>query len=211
MTLYTNLISKGGPIMWIIAAGAVLLLFIFLKKVFQFHREEINVREFLRGLFNVLKRNGYVEAITLCDNTPGPVAKILGAAILARERGDEDIRRAIDEAALEEIPKLERHVQVLSTIAFVMPLLGFVGTVLGMMEAFQAATRDGGKFLSAASIAGAVDSALITTAAALITAIPAYIAYNYLVARIQSMTLDMEKAALEILNFFENHSGEDEK
>lgn len=210
MMLYPNLIEHGGPIMWIIVAGAVLQLFIFLKKVFQFHREEINVRDFLRGLFNALKRNGYVEAITLCDNTPGPVARILGAAILARERGDEDIRRAIDEAALEEIPKLERHVQVLSTVAFVMPLLGFVGTVLGMMKAFQTVS-DAGQFFSAATITGAVNSALITTAAALVTAIPAYIAYNYLVARIQSITLDMEKAALEILNFFENTGREKAK
>ena len=210
MTLYSKLISDGGPVMWIIAIGAVLMLFIFLKKVFQFHREEINVRDFLRGLFNALKRNGYVEAITLCDNTPGPVARILGAAILAYERGDEDIRSAIDEAALEELPKLERHVQVLSTLAFVMPLLGFVGTVLGMMEAFQAA-RNAGEFLSASSIAGAVNSALITTAAALVVAIPAYIGYNYLVNRIQSMTLDMEKAALEILSFFERRRTEEEE
>ena len=210
MTLYSKLISDGGPVMWIIAIGAVLMLFIFLKKVFQFHREEINVRDFLRGLFNALKRNGYVEAITLCDNTPGPVARILGAAILAYERGDEDIRNAIDEAALEELPKLERHVQVLSTLAFVMPLLGFVGTVLGMMEAFQAA-RNAGEFLSASSIAGAVNSALITTAAALVVAIPAYIGYNYLVNRIQSMTLDMEKAALEILSFFERRRTEEEE
>ena len=210
MTLYSKLINDGGPVMWVIAIGAVLMLFIFLQKVFQFHREEINVREFLRGLFNALKRNGYVEAITLCDNTPGPVARILGAAILAYERGEEDIRHAMDEAALEELPKLERHVQMFSTLAFVMPLLGFVGTVLGMMKAFQAA-RTAGDFLSASSIAGAVNSALITTAAALVVAIPAYIAYNYLVNRIQSITLDMEKAALEIQSFLETRRAEEQK
>lgn len=204
--LYLKLMSEGGPVMWVILAGCILALFIFLEKVFQFHREEINVRELLRGLFNVLKRDGFVEAITLCDNTPGPAARLLGAAILAYERGDEDIRQAIDDAALEELPKLERHVNVLGTIGFVMPLLGFLGTVLGMMRTFQVART--GEYLSAASIAGSVNMALITTASALVVTIPAYIAYNYLVARVNTITLDMEKAALEITAFFDRRRAE---
>lgn len=204
--LYTQLIDDGGPIMWVILAGSLIAVFVFLKKVFQFHREEINVRELLRGLFNVLKRDGFVEAITLCDNTPGPAARLLGAAILAYERGDEDIRQAIDDAALEEMPKLERHINLLGTIGFVMPLIGFLGTVLGMMRAFQVAAN--AEALSAERISEAVNMALITTASALVVAIPCYIAYNYLVARVNSITLDMEKASLEIMNFFERHEAE---
>ena len=204
--LYTQLIDDGGPIMWVILAGSLIAVFVFLKKVFQFHREEINVRELLRGLFNVLKRDGFVEAITLCDNTPGPAARLLGAAILAYERGDEDIRQAIDDAALEEMPKLERHINLLGTIGFVMPLIGFLGTVLGMMRAFQVAAN--AEALSAERISEAVNMALITTASALVVAIPCYIAYNYLVARVNSITLDMEKASLEIMNFFERREAE---
>ena len=204
--LYTQLIDDGGPIMWVILAGSLIAVFVFLKKVFQFHREEINVRELLRGLFNVLKRDGFVEAITLCDNTPGPAARLLGAAILAYERGDEDIRQAIDDAALEEMPKLERHINRLGTIGFVMPLIGFLGTVLGMMRAFQVAAN--AEALSAERISEAVNMALITTASALVVAIPCYIAYNYLVARVNSITLDMEKASLEIMNFFERREAE---
>ena len=204
--LYTQLIDDGGPIMWVILAGSLIAVFVFLKKVFQFHREEINVRELLRGLFNVLKPDGFVEAITLCDNTPGPAARPLGAAILAYERGDEDIRQAIDDAALEEMPKLERHINLLGTIGFVMPLIGFLGTVLGMMRAFQVAAN--AEALSAERISEAVNMALITTASALVVAIPCYIAYNYLVARVNSITLDMEKASLEIMNFFERREAE---
>ena len=204
--LYTQLIDDGGPIMWVILAGSLIAVFVFLKKVFQFHREEINVRELLRGLFNVLKRDGFVEAITLCDNTPGPAARLLGAVILAYERGDEDIRQAIDDAALEEMPKLERHINLLGTIGFVMPLIGFLGTVLGMMRAFQVAAN--AEALSAERISEAVNMALITTASALVVAIPCYIAYNYLVARVNSITLDMEKASLEIMNFFERREAE---
>jgi biopolymer transport protein ExbB len=200
-----RLIRDGGPVMWIILICSIISLFVFLMKVFQFHREEINVRELLRGLFNVLKREGLVEAITLCDHTPGPAAKLLGAAIIAYQRGDEDIRAAVDEAALEEIPKLERHLNILSTLGFVMPLIGLFGTVIGMIKAFEAVRVS----LSSTAIAGAVTMALISTAAALAVAIPCYIGYNYLLSRVNTITLDMEKAALEITAFFERRRKND--
>ena len=97
-------------------------------------------------------------------------------------------------------------VNLLGTIGFVMPLIGFLGTVLGMMRAFQVAAN--AEALSAERISEAVNMALITTASALVVAIPCYIAYNYLVARVNSITLDMEKASLEIMNFFERREAE---
>ena len=135
-----------------------------------------------------------------------PAARLLGAAILAYERGDEDIRQAVDDAALEEIPKLERHINLLGTLGFIMPLVGFLGTVLGMMRTFQVVGAS--EYLSTADIAGAVNMALITTAAALVVAIPSYLGYNYLIARVNSITLDMEKASLEIIAFFERRRAE---
>ena len=206
MSLVLKLMEDGGPIMWVILFCSVVALFIFLKKVFQFHREEINIGEVLRGLFNVLRRDGFVEALTLCDHTPGPAARLLAAAIRAYERGDEDIRKAVDDAALEEIPKLERHINLLGTLGFVLPLIGFFGTVLGMMEVFEAA--QGNESFTATEIAGAVNMALLTTASALAVAIPCYLAYNYLVARVDSITLDMEKASLEMLGFMERRRRE---
>lgn len=206
MSLVLKLMEDGGPIMWVILFCSVVALFIFLKKVFQFHREEINIGEVLRGLFNVLRRDGFVEALTLCDHTPGPAARLLAAAIRAYERGDEDIRKAVDDAALEEIPKLERHINLLGTLGFVLPLIGFLGTVLGMMQVFD--TAQGSESFTATDIAGAVKMALLTTASALAVAIPCYLAYNYLVARVDSITLDMEKASLEMLGFMERRRRE---
>ena len=206
MSLFLELMRDGGPIMWVILFCSVVALFIFLKKVFQFHREEINVGELLRGLFNVLRRDGFVEALTLCDHTPGPAARLLAAAIRAYERGHDDIRKAVDDAALEEIPKLERHINLLSTLGFVLPLIGFLGTVLGMMKVFQVAQTN--EAFSATDIAGAVNMALISTAAALAVAIPCYLAYNYLIARVNLITLDMEKASLEMLGFIERRRRE---
>lgn len=197
---FLKMMQDGGPVMWVILGCSVIALAVFLEKVFQFHRDEINVRELLHGLINVLKRDGLVEALTLCDSTPGPAARLLGAAILAYQRGDADIRQAVDDAALEELPKLERRVNLLGTLGFVLPLMGFLGTVLGMLRVFET-LKTGDNFSS--DLAGAVMTALITTAAALTTAIPCYLGHNYLVGRVNAITLDMEKAALEITAFFE--------
>ena len=210
--VFLELMKKGGPVMWIILFCSLLSLFIFLVKVFQFHREEVGVRELLRGLFNVLKRNGIVEALTLCDNTPGPVAKLLGAGIHAHQLGDENIRAAIDEAALEELPKLERHIRLLGTLCYIMPLLGLLGTGLGMLGVFESigATDN----FTTEAVGRPIWEALLTTAAALTVTIPCHVGYNYLVGRVESMVLDMEKAALELTGFFErrrNTSGKEEK
>ncbi len=209
--LFSQMMKNGGPIMWLILACSVIAVFVFLIKTFQFHREEINVRELLKGLFNVLKRDGFVEAISLCDNTPGPVARMLGAAILAFERGDEDIRQAIDDACLEELPRLERHMSTLSTVTYIAPLLGFLGTVLGMMQTFQTIRDTQSVYLSASQMSGSISMALITTAAGLAVAIPSYVAYIYLVSRINSMTLDIEKAASEMIGYFERRRKQEQE
>lgn len=199
---FLQLMRDGGPVLWIIGICALIAMFIFFKKTFQFHREEVNVRELVRGLENVLRRNGFVEAISLCDNTPGPAARVLSSAILAYERKDEDLKQAIDDACLEEMPKLEKNIDILSTIGFIAPLLGLLGTVLGMMETFQTVNVTSSMALSSSELAGTIRMALVTTAGGLAVAIPCYVAYNYLVSRVNAITLDMEKAASEIVYFF---------
>jgi biopolymer transport protein ExbB len=179
-----------------------------LEKWFQFHREQINVGELITGLFNVLRRDGYVEAITLCDNTPGPVPAVLNAAILAHQRGDRKLDNAISSACMDEVARLERHLNILGTIGYIAPLMGLLGTVLGLMEAFQKVHTTASVYLSVNELASAVNQALITTASGLAVAICCYAAYNYLHARLNAMTLDIEKAASEITAFFERKNNQ---
>lgn len=202
--LFAQMMKDGGPVMWIILACSLIAVYYFLEKWFMFHREQVNVKELVKGLINVLKRDGFIEAISLCDNTPGPVARMLAAAILAYERGDEDLRQAIADANMEEIPKLERHVNLLATIGYIAPLLGLLGTVLGMMRAFQTIHAKS-VYLSAADLSGDINMALISTAAGLCVAIPCYVAYNYLTSRIHSICQEMERASSEIIYFFKHH------
>ena len=198
---YWNRIIAAGPVMWLLLFCSFLALLIFLGKWIQFHRAQVNVRELISGLVNVLRRDGFVEAISLCDNTPGPVARMLGAVLAAYQRNEPDLRGVLDDAALREIPRLERRINFLGSVGFVLPLVGFLGTVLGMLSAFEQAS--GVDFISIASMSAPVTQALLTTAAALVVAIPCYLAYNYLVGRVEAITLDMDRSALEMLNFLE--------
>ena len=207
--LFMQMMKDGGPLMWIIFGCSVMAMFIFLEKWFQFHREQINASELVRGLVNVLRRDGYIEAISLCDNTPGPVARVLTAAILAKEQGDDmdDLKQSIIDANMVEVPKLERHLNLLLTIGFIAPLLGMLGTVLGIMRAFQTIYSKS-VYLSAADLSGDISMAMVCMVGGLCLSIPCYVAYNYLTSRVVTMTLDMEKAAADIIHFFKHNKSQ---
>lgn len=195
----------GGPMLWLIIFFGLVGVYVFLEKFYQIRRNQVNVRELVTGLVNVLKRDAMIEAITLCDTTPGPVAKLLNAAIQAYQNED-DIKPAIEDTAKTELNKLESRLSILSTIANVAPLLGLLGTVVGMYHTFNGISVSSG--MSLAALSGGVKEALITTAAGLCVAIPAHLAYNYLVTKVQSLCADMEKASSEILYFFDHRKQE---
>ena len=202
--LFMDIMKDGGPVMWLILLCSVVAVFIFLEKLFYLHRVQINAGDLVRGLINVLKRNSIVEAISLCDDTPGPAAHVLRAAILAYEDGEEDLRQAVDDAALGEIPRLEARMKIMATVGYITPLLGLLGTVLGMIVVFNEITSKGA-MVNASDLSQGIGTALFTTAAGLCVAIPSFMAYNYLVSRIESITLDMEKASSEIIYFFKRN------
>jgi biopolymer transport protein ExbB len=140
-----------------------------------------------------------VEALSICDATPGPVARLVKAAILTRDRGREGIRDALEETGLLEVPRLEEKLNLMATVAQIAPLMGLLGTVMGFMRIFFALQR-AGPFANVSDLAGGVWASLISMAAGLAVAIPAYAAYNYLVSRVNSIVLDMEKASAEIIS-----------
>ena len=195
-------LRAGGPMLWLIVFFGIVGLYVFLEKFFQLRRNQVDVRELVTGLVNVLKRDAMIEAITLCDTTPGPVAKLLNAAIQAYQNDDE-IKPAIEDTAKTELNRLESRMNILVTIA---PLLGLLGTVIGMYDTFGSISAANG--MSLAALSGGVKQALITTAAGLCVAIPAHLAYNYLVTKVQSLCADMEKASSEILYFFAHRKQE---
>ena len=194
-----TLLKHGGPMMWLILFASASAIVVFIERVLHFHRAQINSMEFLNGVRNVLRRENVVEAISICDATPGPVARLVKVAILSRDRGREGVREALEEAGLTEVPPLEDKLNLLATIAQIAPLMGLLGTVLGFIRIF-AKVQAQGSMAHMQMLAGGVWEALICTAAGLALAIPCYAGYNYLVSRVNAIVLDMEKAATEIIN-----------
>ena len=192
-------LTMGGWVMWLLLLISAVAIATLIERVLLYHREQINSAEFLNGVRNVLKRDNVVEAISICDATPGPVARMVKSAILSRDKGREGIREALEEAGATEVPKLEEKLSVLATVAQITPILGLLGTVGGFMNIFETLER-GGRFVGIEQLAGGVWQSLICTAFGLAVSVPAYLTYNYLVGRVNAIVLDMERASTEILN-----------
>src|SRR6266446_1727698 len=192
-------LKLGGPMVWLILGASATAVVVFVQRILHYHRAQINSMEFLNGVRNVLRRDNVVEALSICDATPGPVARLVKVAILNRERGQEGIRESLEEAGLMEVPPLESKLNLLATIAQITPLMGLLGTVLGFIKIFTT-LQNSQTLATLQDVSGGVWEALICTAAGLAVAIPCYAAYNYLVSRVNAIVLVMEKAATEIVN-----------
>lgn len=197
-----SMIFKGGPVMYPIILCSIIALAIVIERVYHLHRAKIDTRKFMDDVANVLRRNKIMEAIEMCENTPGPIAHILKAGILKHDRPRQEIKESIAEAGLYEVPRMEKNLTALSTVAHITPLLGLLGTVVGMVRCFQVIQQKSTSLspVSPGDLAGGIGQALITTVAGLAVAIPVYVAYNYLVSRVNYMVLDMERSATDLTN-----------
>src|ERR1041385_4706750 len=129
-------IQKGGLLMWPILVCSIISIAVFAERLFYFHRATIHVGESLQGLANLVQRRNFAEALHECAGTPGPVARAIHAAIIRHDVPREELKEIVQEAGQLEVPKLERNLNLLSTVAFVTPLIGLLGTVTGLIQTF---------------------------------------------------------------------------
>ncbi len=195
-----NLIGNGGPVIWLLLACGLFAAMVFFERLFNLHRAQIAADDFLKGVYNILNRDNTVEAAAICEEAPGPVARLALAAVLHHDDAMENIGRAIEDAGLEEIPRMERGLGWLATLARITPLIGLLGTVLGMMDVLLAAQR-AAPLVQSADLTGGLWRALSATALSLLIAILTYAGYNLLVSRVESILLDMERSASALMNF----------
>ncbi len=193
------LLKHGGPMVWLLLLMSAVVIVVFIERLLHYHRAQINSVEFLNGIRNVLKRENVVEALSICDATPGPVARLVKTAILSRESGRDGVRDALEEAGLLEVPRLEEKLGLMATVAQIAPLVGLLGTVLGFLAVFQK-LQEQGVYATPNLLSGGIWESMLSMAAGLAVAIPTYAGYNYLVNRVNSIVLDMEKASAEIVN-----------
>ena len=193
-----ELVQKGGPLVWLILLCSITALGVFSERLLSLHRSSIHTADFLRGLANLLRRGNYAEALQECAGSPGPVPRVLHSVILKHGAPRAELREIAQEAGQLEIPRLERNLALLGTIAYATPLIGLLGTILGLLNAFQQISAHGG-YATASEIAGGVYESLLTSAAALTVAIPAFVAHSYLSARVNAVLHDIERAAIETI------------
>jgi len=193
--------QSGGPVMHALLACSLIGLVFIIERAWSLYRAKINTQEFLdRVRTALLKRRNVKEAVTICEEYGGPIANIMKAGLLKYGRPQEEIERTIEAASGHELSRLERGLAVIATVANIAPLLGFLGTVSGMINSFDALARAG--LSNPGLVAKGISEALITTATGLAVAIPMLVAYNYFTSRVSKFVLEMETSANVLLETY---------
>lgn len=194
-----SLLSKGGPMMFVLLALGLLGVMLFIERTLYLHRGQIRAKAFVEGLKNILAKRRLVEALTVCEETPGPVAAVVKAALLHASDEADAMRFHVQEAAVVELPAIERRLGSIAAIAQVAPLVGLLGTILGMITTFVAFEK--GDYVTASALSKGMWQALLSTAASLMLAIPAHLAHHFLAGRVRAIVRDVEWSANEIMKY----------
>jgi len=193
-----EMILKGGPVMWPILLGSVIALTIFFEKLYSFQENKVVPLPFFEMIVNLLKENKLTEAKNLCEINNSSLGQICLAGIQNHGKRRELLRSVFEEVGRQEGQKLSRFLNVIGTIASISPLMGLLGTVIGMIKVFQVISIEG--VGNAASLSGGISEALITTAAGLSVAIPSIIMYRYCKSRVDQLLSLMEDKAIVLLD-----------
>lgn len=204
-----DLIFSGGRLVWLLVGCSVVSFAIFLERYLYFHRATVNVGQLLEGLANLIRRKNFAEAMHQCALAPGPVPRVMRTALMRHDYSREYLRDIVQEAGQMEVPRVERSLRVLLTIAYVAPLIGLLGTLLGLLDTFGQVNGGVGAATSL-SLADGVYRSLVTSATGLIVAIPSYVLYAFLVSRAKNLLHDIERGGIEIINLIEDSRQESE-
>lgn len=190
---------EGGPVwMWPILICLIVGLAIAFERIVTLNRADINTRKFIINVKRALEEDGIAAAEDVCAKTRGPVASVFQAGLLRADEGIEAVEKAVISYGSIEMSFLERGLVWLSLFISLAPMLGFLGTVVGMIQAFDAIEEAGD--ISPTLVAGGIKVALLTTAFGLIVAIILQFFHNYAVSKIDRIVVDMEDASIELID-----------
>ena len=195
---FLDLFNDGGTFMWPILICLIFGIAVSIERGWTLSRASVNTRKFLANIKKALNEGGIEKATDVCANTRGPVASIFHAGLLRVDRGIEHVEKAIMNAGSIEMAFLEKGLVWLATVISVAPMLGFLGTVWGMVEAFRAiaAAND----ISPSIVANGISTALLTTMFGLVVAILIQIVNNYFISRIDQLIVDMEESSVDLVD-----------
>ena len=202
MSEVLEFLRKGGVLMIPILVFSVVALAVFLERVWALRRDRVLPGEFVRLIRDKAKTGHVAEALTLCEGNQSTISVVAANGLRHADAPREVIKEAFEEVGRVEVSHLGRFVEILGTIAAVSPLLGLLGTVVGMIDVFRTVVAEVGEVagpVNPASLANGIWAALLTTAAGLSVAIPAYLGYRYLLSRLDRIALEMEEVSLDLL------------
>ncbi len=190
--------NEGGEYMWPVLISLIIGLAISFERIITLNRADINTRKFIVTVKGALEEGGISSAEEVCANTRGPVAAVFQAGLLRHDEGIEAVEKAIVSYGSIEMSFLERGLVWLSLFISLAPMFGFLGTVVGMVAAFDSIESAGD--ISPSLVAGGIKVALLTTVFGLITAIILQFFYNYITSKIDRIVIDMEEASIELID-----------
>ncbi len=199
---------KGGVIMWFILLSSIIGLAVVIDRFIVLRRAKINVPAFMVRIRGFIKKKDISGAISYCMQEKSPVANIVRKGLKKYKYGHDRVKEAIENAGNQEISKLEKGLIVLASVAGIAPLLGFLGTVTGMIQAFMT-IQDLAGAANPSDLAGGIWEALITTAFGLIVGIPALALYNYFLSAVKKLVSEMETVANDVVDVIQE-DGKDE-
>ncbi len=194
-----DLIERGGIVLILILVLSVIAAVIIIERLLYFHRIRVDEAALLNRLKSAIGNGRYEEALAICEASPSPITNLTKVGIEHRAYPEEIIRSMVSDAANLEIPKMERFLSTLGTVAHIAPLLGLLGTVTGNIRAFGVLGDVGALGGNPAVLARGIAEALVTTAAGIIVSIPAIIFYNYLVNKVNHLIIRLENRVSELV------------
>jgi biopolymer transport protein ExbB len=195
----SGLIEQSGPLVWVLIGLAFVGVVCIVERLFFFHRARIDVTGLLVGLAQHIRRRSFAEALHEAARAPGPVARVAHAALLRYYLDRRELRDVVQEAGQLEVPRIENNIRVILGAALLAPLIGMLGTLLGMIEAFRHVSEQGG-FTGPAELTGGVFTALLTSVVGLTVAVPLYLFYLYFLSRAKRLVHRIERAGIEMVN-----------
>lgn len=200
---------KGGWIMLILVLLSIVAIYIFGKKWWMLRQASRIHKNFMNDVRDYIHEGKIKSAITLCEKYDSPIARLVEKGIERIGRPLGDIQTAVENTANVEVSRLEKGLSTLATISGGAPMLGFLGTVIGMIRAFFNMSQAGNN-IDITLLSSGIYTAMVTTVGGLIVGILAYFGYNYLTARINTIVFKMESATIEFMDLLNEPAGEDE-
>jgi biopolymer transport protein ExbB len=196
-----EIVRSGGPLMWPIILCSVAALAIVGERLWTLHPQRVMPRGLLQKVWQLVENNQINDKVIAALQQNSPLGRVLAAGLANRHRSRDVLMERLEDTGRHVVHELERFLNTLGTIASIAPLLGLLGTVTGIIKAFNAITQGG--MGDPRMLSGGISEALITTAAGLLVAIPALIAYRYLRGRVDRIVIEMEKDAIQLADAVE--------